>query len=58
MRRAAVPIEVTVVAMVSLPPLIDGDDGILGYGLSKRPIPRPTCLEVHSFEEGPAKPID
>jgi hypothetical protein len=51
-------IVVTVVAMVSLPPLIDGDDRVLRYWLSERPIPRATAPEVQSLEESPAAPED
>jgi hypothetical protein len=56
--NAAVLVVVTVVAMVALPPLIDGDDRVLGHWLSERPIPRATALEVQSLEEGPAEPVD
>jgi hypothetical protein len=56
--RAAVLVVVTVVAMVSLPTLIDRDDLVLGNRLSERLVPRPAVLNVQALEEGMAEPVD
>ena len=55
---AAVLVVVTVVAMVSLPPLIDRHDRVPWNWLSERPIPWATILKVQALEEGMADPVD
>jgi hypothetical protein len=56
--RAAVLVVVTVVAMVSLPPLIDCHDLVFGNWLSKRLVPRTPVFKVQALEEGMAEPVD
>jgi hypothetical protein len=49
---------VTIVAMVSLSPLIDGDDLLFGDWLSKRLVPRTALFKVQALEEGTPEPVD
>ena len=56
--RAAMLVVVTMVAMVSLPPLIDRDDLVLGNRPSERLVSRAAVLVVQALEEGMAEPVN
>jgi len=56
--RAAVLVVVTMVAMVSLPSLIDRDDLVLGNRLSEWLISRASIFKVQALEEGMAEPVN
>ena len=49
---------VTMVAMVSLPPLIDRNDSVLGHWGGKWAVPRAAFLKVQPLGEGTAEPVD